>query len=186
MSKSIVKRVEQFAKEYCSKYSGDPKLWENHVQLVRKYALKLAKIEKCDHFVVEIASLLHDIGKFKGREGHTKRSYELSKKFLREIDISNSRKDLILDCIRKHDNKHSQKENKTEVKVVQCADALGTLFDDEWQERSRKTIDKETLFGLFDKTYGKITLNSAKEIAKPQVEKLKKKVRSLRDQKVDP
>ncbi len=176
----IKKEVEPFAKKYCSTYHEDQKLWENHVQLVRKYALRLAEIEKCDKFVVEIASLLHDIGKYKGRSGHTERSYELSKKFLKKINILQNQKELILECIRKHDSKHSQQKDKIEVKVVQCADALGTLFDDEWQEHSRRTVDKEILLGLFDKTYHKISLVSARKIAKPQVEKLRKIVRSMR------
>jgi len=168
--------VEQFAKEYylkCVEDNEDKKLWENHIQLVRKYALKLAKIEKCDKFIVEIASLLHDIGKYKGREGHAEKSYELSKDFLKKFNIPSNQKKLILKCIQKHGSQHSGEDNELEVKVVQCADALGTIFDDDWQEYCRKTVDKETLLRLLDKTNNKINLVSAKKIAKPQVNKLK-------------
>ena len=184
MTTSIIKKVEQFAKRYCKTEiikSGyeDQKLWENHVQLVRRYALQLAEIEGADKFVVEVAALLHDIGKYQGREGHAERSYELSKDFLKNLKIEDKKIELILECIKFHGSKHSSEEREIEVKIIQCADALGTIFDDEWQEHSRKTMDKETLLGLFDKTYTKINLASAKKIAKPQVEKLRQIVLSM-------
>ena len=184
MTTRIIKNVEQFAKKYCKDEiikSGyeDQKLWENHIQLVRKYALQLAEIESADKFVVEVAALLHDIGKYQGRESHAERSYELSKEFLKSLNIESNKVNLILKCIRFHGSKHSGEEHEIEVKIVQCADALGTIFDDEWQEHSRKTMDKKTLLGLFDKTYSKINLASAKKIAKPQIKKLRQIVLSM-------
>tara|TARA_Y100000310_G_C20686893_1_gene819595 strand:- start:124 stop:315 length:192 start_codon:yes stop_codon:yes gene_type:complete len=41
----LLKRVKNFAKKHCEKDPEDPLLWKNHVRLVRKFALKLAKIE---------------------------------------------------------------------------------------------------------------------------------------------
>jgi len=169
----IIKKVEEFAEPYCRADPEDPKLWENHVQLVRKYALKLAEIEGADKQVVEIAALLHDIGKDKGRKDHNVRSYELSKKFIETLDLPEQKKKLILKCVLKHSTKYSQEDNEIEVKVVQSADALGTLFDDEWQQYSRETM-KEELLRLYDKSLSKLNLESAREIAKPQIEKLKK------------
>ena len=63
-------------------------------------------------------------------------------------------------------------DNRIEVKVVQSADALGTLFDDEWQEHSRKTMPRDTLLQLYEKALGKINLELARRIAEPQVAKL--------------
>jgi len=179
MKSSIMKQIESFARKYCEEEvikSGyeDQNLWKNHVQLVRKYAIKLAKKEKADLFVVEAAALLHDIGKYKGRKGHDELSYKLSKDFLNKLDIP--KKDLILKCISKHGSEYSSEENEIEVKVLQSADALGTLFDDEWQEHSRKTMDKDILLGLFEKTYKKINLESAKKMAEKQIRKLKGKL----------
>ena len=176
MNEDIITKVENFAKKY---YKHDQTLWKDHIRLVREYAIKLAKIEKCDALVIEIASILHDIGKYDGRDGHAERSYELSKEFLKRLELSEKQKKLILKCILKHGSKHAVEDNEIEVKVIQCADALGTIFDDDWQEYSRKTVDKQTLLGLFDKTYKKINLKSAKKIAKPKVEKLRKIVLSM-------
>ena len=178
MSSQLISIIEEFAKRYCKdefikQELEDHKLWENHTQLVRKYSLILAEIEWAEKFVVEVASLLHDIGKFKWREWHSERSYELSKGFLWKLDISSDKLNLILNCIRFHWSKHSQENHELEVKVVQCADALWTFFDEEWQEYSRKTMDKSLLLRLFDKSYNKLNLDSAKSIAKPQVDKLR-------------
>lgn len=179
MAIQVIQQVEEFAIRYCKDEilkSGYPdyKLWEDHVQLVRKYALLLAKIEKVNPELLEIAALLHDIGKYKGREDHETRSYELSKGFLAGLPLSEEEKTIILKCILKHSSKYANEGNEIEVKVLQCADALGTLFDEDWQEYSRKTLDKEILLGLYDKTYNKITLESARKLAKPQVDKLRK------------
>jgi len=167
----IIQDVEHFAKKFCKQDPEDPKLWETHIQLVRKFALQLAEIEGADKEVVEIAALLHDIGKYKGRKEHNVRSYEMSKEFLKDVEIP--KKDLILKCILKHSTKYSSEDNEIEVKVVQCADALATLFDDEWQEFSRQTMEKEVLRGLYDKSLKKINLESARKIAEPQIKKLK-------------
>jgi HD superfamily phosphodiesterase len=115
------------------------------VQLVRLFALRLAEIEGTDAQVVEIAALLHDIGSYKGREEHHIWSYELSKEFLEGINLPEITKELILECVLKHRTRFASEANRIEVKIIQSADALGTLFDDEWQEYSRRTMSRETL-----------------------------------------
>ena len=61
----LLRKIERFAKKYCEYYTleqGEQSLWQ-HVQLVRHFALKLAKVEGVDTQVLEYAALLHDIGK---------------------------------------------------------------------------------------------------------------------------
>ncbi len=169
-----IKEVEKFSRKYCKKDKEDPKLWENHVCLVKKYALKLAKIENADKDVVEIAALLHDIGKYKARKNHHIESYKLSKKFLKDSDLAEKKKKLILKCILKHGSKFSNEDNEIEVKIIQSADALGTLFDNKWQKHSRESMSKKELFKLYDKSMKKINLKSARKIAKPRIDKLKR------------
>jgi len=167
----LIKKVEEFAKPLCDKYEKDPFLWSGHTQFVRKYALILADIEKADKEVVEIAALLHDIGKHKGKENHSEKSYELAKEFFENIDVD--KKELILKCILKHSRRFSMEDNEIEVKVVQSADALGSIFDDEMQRRARERKTKEELLSLYDKTLKKINLDSARKIAIPKIEELK-------------
>jgi hypothetical protein len=44
----IIKKAEKFAKPFYKRYDLDTKIWENHIQLVRKYALRLAELEGAD------------------------------------------------------------------------------------------------------------------------------------------
>ena len=174
----LVKRVEDFAKPFCEKYTEDPKLWDNHIRLVRIYARKLAEIEKADTLVCEIAAILHDIGKCKGRKGHNELSRELAEPFVRRLAISEKQKELILKCVLKHSNKYFDEDDEIEVKVLQSADALGTFFDEDWQEYSRSIYTKQELLGLYEKTFSKINLDSVKDIGKQRVDRLKKLIDS--------
>lgn len=174
----LIKEIEEFAKALCSKDEEDPHLFE-HVQLVRKYAVELAKIENADVEVCEIAALLHDIGKCKGRETHHITGRNLAKEFLKTIDIPEEKKTLILKCILKHRSRFSSEDNEIEVKIIQSADCLGTLFNDRWQEHCRKTMPKDVLLEFYnEKALKKINLESAKTIAVPQLEKLKEQLES--------
>ena len=78
---NLIVQVESFAKGYYSQVSVRPNIWETHVRLVRKYALELAEIEKVDSRIVEIAGLLHDIGRIDAGGEHNVRSHDLSKTF---------------------------------------------------------------------------------------------------------
>lgn len=136
----------------------------------------MAKLEGANETIVEIAALLHDVGKYQGREGHDERSFELARDFLKNFDLPQQERELILKCIRKHSGKYSFEDNEVEVKVVQSADVLGTFFDEEWQKHCRETMNREILLSLFEKRYGMINLQSAREIVLPQVNKLKKQL----------
>jgi hypothetical protein len=62
-----------------------------------------------------------------------------------------------------------------EVKVIQSADCLGSLANEQWQEYCRKTMSKKTLLLFYEeKALQKINLESAQKIASPQLEYLKK------------
>jgi len=173
-NQTVLAQVEEYAKNCCEQYSLEQDLWR-HVQLVRQFALKLAKLEGVDTQIMEYAALLHDIGKnnVDGRENHNTRSYELSKKFLKTVNLSEKTRELILECVLKHSTQYSLEDNRIEVRVIQCADALGVLFDDEWQEYTRRTISQKTIKQLYTNSLKKITLESARRLAEPQITRLK-------------
>jgi HD superfamily phosphodiesterase len=168
-----MKQVQDFAKPFCDQDPEDPNLWGNHVRLVREFALQLADIEGADSLVCEIAAILHDIGKDQGRKGHNVRSHELAQSFVAKLPIEDSQKALILKCILKHSSEFSSEDNEIEVKVLQSADALGVFFDKDWQAYSREVLQKDDLLGLYDKTFNKINLESAKTIVRPQIDRLR-------------
>ena len=55
----IIDKTVSFVKESLQEAEGGHDWW--HIQRVRKTALTIAKEENVDEFVVELASLLHDI-----------------------------------------------------------------------------------------------------------------------------
>ena len=59
------------------------------------------------------------------------------------------------------------------MRIIQCADALANLFDEELQEYSRDTMSKAEINQAFSKLLNKITLDSARAIAEPRVRELK-------------
>lgn len=172
-----IDEIERSAKSLCDQDDEDPHLFEDHVQLVRKYAVELAKIEKADLFVCEVAALLHDIGKCRGRKNHHIAGRDLAEAFLERIAIPEEKRKLILKCICKHRSRFSSEDDEIEVKVVQSADCLGTLFNDRWQEHCRKTLPREVLLEFYTrKALEKLNLESARQIAEPQLQNLKKQL----------
>ena len=60
-------------------------------------------------------------------------------------------------------------EKRAEINTSAC----GVFFDEDWQAYSREVLQKDDLMGLYDRTFSKITLESAKNIARPQIDRLK-------------
>ena len=176
IGKEEIDKAEVFAKKYYDQYYEDPRLWKNHIQLVRKYAIELSEKEKTDKLCLELAAILHDIGKYRGRKNHHFVGYQLAKTFLRTLNNKRSETKIILKCIKKHRTKYASNNQRLEVKVIQAADVIGTLFDDEWQEYSPQTLKKAELEQLYERAYGKIHLKSAQMIASKQISLLRNKI----------
>ncbi len=169
-----MEEIEHFAKSLCDQDKEDPHLYEDHVQLVRKYAVELARIEKADIYVCEVAALLHDIGKCRGRKNHHTTGRDLAEKFLEPANIPEKRKKLILKCICRHRSRFSSQDDEIEVTIIQSADCLGTLFNERWQEHCRKTLPRDVLLEFYnEKALEKIHLESARKIAEPQLQNLR-------------
>ena len=178
-----IKKIEEFAiRCYDNLKRGSRKwhdhgedVWEDHISLVREFAVQLAEIEGADKEVVEISAILHDIGKIDGRENHGELGAQMTEEFLKDIDLPDEKKRLIVKCVRKHRSRFAQEDNEIEVKVLQSADGLSSLFEDKWQEMTKKHMSKDDYFKLLDRTFNhKINLESAKKIAKPKFEQLKR------------
>ena len=168
----LVARIEELARRYFDQVPDAVELWV-HTQLVRRFAVQLARIEGADAEALEIAALLHDIGKCKGLENHSMASRELSEALLRSFNLPEGTKQLILECVLEHSSRFASEDSKVEVKVIQSADALALFFDDAWQEYSKKNLTKEAISELIDISMTKVRLESARKIAEPQVAKLR-------------
>lgn len=82
LKKSILSKTEGFVKDKLEGDSGHD-WW--HIHRVRNTALTLAKEEKADLFIVELASLLHDIADHKFHDGDETIGPETARKWLRSI-----------------------------------------------------------------------------------------------------
>ncbi len=174
MYKKIISDCEVLAEKYCQRHRKDPLLWSDHTRLVRKYALILADREGADSLVVELAALMHDTGKFAGREDHHLVASQLMQSFLNNWSLPEVQKQLILKCIEKHRSRFSGEENEIEVKVVQSADMLGRIMDGSYVERLIQKGSKEKLVKWLKRANSKINLSSALEIATPTLKRVEK------------
>lgn len=174
----IIVEAEKFALRYYRvemEKNGieDEGIWEDHIWLTRYYAKKLAEIEKADGQVVEIVAILHDIGKCEGKENHDIRSYEYAKTFVERLPHNDEKKNLILKYILKHSSKSSQESEKLQVEVMQSADVLAALFDWIWQEKGIEQLTEKEYFEVLDKSFEKLKLKSAIDMALQQMQVLK-------------
>lgn len=113
---TVIKNIEAEVKQY---YEGLDIVHDwKHIQRVRKFALELGRHEKADLKILEIAALLHDIGrKYSNDEEHAQKSYEMAREILEKYDLSKEEKENILDCVLSHSLK-SKKEPKTKEGIV--------------------------------------------------------------------
>lgn len=122
----IIKKTEEFSLKYMSqvKIAGHD---NKHIQRVRINAQKIAKAENIDHFLVDIAVLLHDIGRTKPGD-HGDNSVELSKPFLDSIpDLTDENKIEILYAIKQHNKPFSDRSIANVLQDADKLDALGAL-----------------------------------------------------------
>lgn len=98
-----------------------------HIHRVRNLALKIAKIEGGNRFLVEMAALLHDIDDWKINGSKSASQAEL---WLKKLKISGPESKNILEIIDQVSFKGAEVETKTtsiEAKIVQDADRLDAI-----------------------------------------------------------
>jgi uncharacterized protein len=101
-----------------------------HIERVWKIAKLISKLENCDHFIVEMAALLHDIADSKFHNGNEEIGPELALKYMNSIQIDEEISTQIVNIIRnisfKGGHKHSD-FNSIELQIVQDADRIDAL-----------------------------------------------------------
>lgn len=136
INKGDIAKIEKIAKTYFKEASGCHD-W-SHIERVMKLALRIGKQEKADLKIIQMAVLLHDIGrKFEmehrgARDGikichaieSKKEAQEILKKFK---NITQSEKESILHSIEAHRSRNALIPKTLEAKVVFDADKLDGL-----------------------------------------------------------
>ena len=119
--------IERYAREQMAKLGlhGWP-----HVKRVQRLCVQLAKNAKeVDSGVLEVAALLHDIGKYVEKENnavdHGRISAEMAEEFLRSIKFDNDKLKAVCHAIRVHT--HGEEPRSLEAKIVHDADFLDKM-----------------------------------------------------------
>lgn len=149
--------------------------WDYHILPVLDIALKLADKYKVDKELIELTVYLHDIGKIRGLDSHA----ESGAKIAAEMLSDHPQKDLIVECIAKH-NKPSE-DDKIEVKLIASADGAAhflspfhEIFFWENPDRDVRDIMAGNLKKA-EKDWKRIILPEAQEMAKAEMKALRRR-----------
>jgi len=120
-------KVERYAREQMTKLGlhGWP-----HVKRVQRLCIGLSRHMKgVDLEVVELAALLHDVGKFVEKENnaldHGKVSAEVADEFLRSMEFDEGKVEAVCHAIRVHT--HGEEPRSVEAKLLHDADFLDKM-----------------------------------------------------------
>jgi uncharacterized protein len=130
ISAKIIEAIEKEAKKYFKGASGCHD-W-SHVERVKNLALHIGKIEKADLKLLEVAVLLHDIGrrdemKTQGAFCHAIQSGKISRKILPKYGFDQKTIGEIIHCIEAHRYRNDIVPNTIEAKVLYDADKLDCI-----------------------------------------------------------
>lgn len=125
---SILHATEKYVRELSMGESTGHDWW--HIHRVRNLALKLSQEENADDFVVELASLLHDVADHKFHDGNEDIGPKTAQEFLTSLAVDDEVIEHVVDIIRGISYKGAGVDTpmKTiEGKVVQDADRLDAM-----------------------------------------------------------
>lgn len=130
ITKEIVREVEKEARKYFEGASGCHD-W-THVERVKNLALNIGKKEGAKLDVLEMAALLHDIGrrdemKCKGKFCHAEKGAEIAREILGKHKIEKSVVENIIHCIQAHRYRKNLKPSTLEAKILFDADKLDSI-----------------------------------------------------------
>ncbi|MFA7686360.1 MAG: HD domain-containing protein [Moheibacter sp.] len=97
-----------------------------HIERVVKTAKRLAKEEKADEFLVELAAWLHDVGDAK-LHGGVDKSEGLIGEFLNELKVPNEITQKVIEIVSQVSFSKGNPATSLEAKIVQDADRLDAL-----------------------------------------------------------
>ncbi len=126
----IVRDITKIAQTYFQNSRGSHD-WE-HSERVMKLALHLAIEEEADRQVVQLAAILHDIGRkvqdeSNGQLCHADEGAKLARDILVNYDLTKNVKENIVHCIKTHRFRNAHEPETIEAKVLYDADKLDSI-----------------------------------------------------------
>lgn len=161
-------KIEKYAKSF--RWTPDGFYWEHTLQ-TRKFALIIQKQVGGDKDIVEVAALLHDIGKAKLRApGHEEVSAELARQFLERIGFDRNKIEKITQTIK------NDEADLLAAKILRTADNMSLIMDDsggrEWFFKNILGNDKKRILEELEKSYSEIRFEFAQEFVAKRYKKL--------------
>jgi uncharacterized protein len=128
--KSIIRKIKRTAKAYFKDTNGSHGF--DHTERVVSLTLHIGKKEGADLTVLELAALLHDIGRKRedeslGKICHAEEGARLAQKILRRHRISDEIIKNVVHCIRHHRYRKNSKPDTLEAKIIFDADKLDAI-----------------------------------------------------------
>ena len=171
----MLEKIRQLVKD-----EADEDDWKDHIVPVVNYAKKLAKILEVDMEIVELAALLHDIGRLKfGGKDHDITGVPEAEKILKEHDYPQDVIDEVKHCIESHRGSKNIPPRTIIAKIITNADAMAhfdaipTFFY--W--RSKKDSFEEAFKWVDEKIERdwnkKLTLPEAREMMEEKYKAIK-------------
>jgi len=182
MNKKIDK-IRKLVKKTCKE--GD---WKYHILVVVKYARKLAKIYKADEEIVELAALLHDIGRTKlhDDENHHISGVPEAEKILKKYNYSEKIIEEVKHCVRSHRGSKDIKRKTISAEIIANADAMAhfDVLPIFFYWRKDKESFEEIIEWVDEKIERdwnkKITLSKAKKMVEKKYKAIKLLLNSLK------
>ena len=150
MSEEILEKVREFViNEFDKPDAQYRSSCENHLKVVVKYVLELAKIRNADREIVEIAAWLHDIGSIMGHyENHHVFGAEVADKLLGSLGYPRDKIEKVKYCIFVHRGSLALERETCEAQILADADSM-SHFDNidgivqkVFNGDKRKTLEK--------------------------------------------
>jgi len=128
MSEKLVQNTVNFVKEKLDGAEAGHDWY--HIERVWKLSKKIAETENCNHEVVEVAALLHDIADPKFHDGDEELALKISRDFLEKENVSEEIIAQVLFIIKNISFKNRHEKPgifPVELQIVQDADRLDAI-----------------------------------------------------------
>lgn len=177
----IIKKVREFVKKECEKPgAGFVGCFDNHFKHVVGYARELARREKADEEIVEIAAWLHDIGSVKHEyKKHHLVGAEIAEDLLKNLKYPQDKIEEVKHCILHHRGSYPGNPETKEAQVLIDADSMAHFDEIDFLVNGKyygaKTMEesKKNVLAKLERSYMKLS-PAAKEITKPKLVEARK------------
>jgi len=121
---SVIEKVREEFLQACKNSKFLQKDYEYHTGIVEKLSLQLAEKFNADKTVVQLAAILHDIGRVKyDPKEHEITSAKEAERILSELNVPKEIIEKVKECILKHRHEDKEMPELLEAKILKIADA---------------------------------------------------------------